>query len=59
MNQSGVVTVVGVITELVVGLPGEEGERLSIPMAAWLTPAWLTQLHSHLIYGFMVFFFLF
>lgn len=34
MNQSGVVTVVGVITELVVGLPGEEGERLSIPMAA-------------------------
>lgn len=35
MNQSGVVvTVVGVITELVVGLPGEEGEQLSIPMPA-------------------------
>lgn len=34
MNQSGVVvTVVGVITELVVGLPGEEDE-LSIPMPA-------------------------
>ena len=35
MNQSGVVvTMVGVITELVVGLPGEEGERLSIPRPA-------------------------
>ena len=60
MNQSGVVvTMVGVITRLVVGLPGEEGERLSIPRPAWLTPAWLTQLHSHLIYMLVLFFFFF